>query len=159
MADTFDSCGIFEIADQIERNGAAFYRRAAEIFDDDTICDTLLRLADWEVDHARVFAGMKERLSALRRTAGTSRTQRTVTDPRAMAGLAVFGIRSDPSAELKGHESKTDILKRAIQKEKESITFYEGLKDFATDNAARDKIDEVIEQEMGHIEILDELLK
>ena len=158
MTDTFDICEIFNIAEQIERNGAKFYRRAAEIFDDDTICDILLKLADWETEHEQIFTGMKKRLSAMKKTSGYPKSEQIVIDSKAMAGLAVFGIKSDPRDELTGKESIADVLKRALKKEEESIVFYEGLKDFAADSAGRNKIDDIIEQEKRHVAILNELL-
>jgi len=49
---------------------------------------------------------------------------------------------------------KSEILKRAIEKEKDSIVFYSGLKDFAPAEIAKDKIDEIIREELRHIRIL-----
>jgi len=158
-ADTFDACGLFEIAEQIERNGARFYRRAAEIFDDDGLCGTLRKLANWEIEHGHIFAGMREQLLDLGHALGVPNPEQIVNDPKAMAGLAVFGVRPDPRDELTGTESRTDILRRALEKEKESITFYKGLKDFAADEAGKDTIDDIIKEEMRHIGILNELLR
>lgn len=159
MADTFDACGVFEIAEQIERNGAEFYRRAAEIFHDDDICDTLRKLADWETEHERVFAGMRERLADSDRTSGFPKTEQIVNDPKAMAGLAVFGISTDPRDELRGTEGRADVLRRALDKEEQSIAFYEGLKDFAAERVGIEKIDDIIKEEMRHIAILNKLLE
>ena len=74
-----------------------------------------------------------------------------------MAGLAVFGIRSNPADELSGRESETEILKSAIEKEKDSIVFYSGLKDFTPAEIAKEKIDEIIQEELRHIRILNKL--
>lgn len=154
MVDTFDTAEIFKIAEQIERNGARFYRRAAEIFDDGDIRDIFRQLAEWETKHERAFARMRERLSDSGGSPGNLDRGRTVNDPTAMAGLAVFGIRSNPWEELTGHESRTQVLRRAVDKEKDSIVFYEGLKGFAADCADRDRIDDIIREEMRHILIL-----
>lgn len=159
MADTFDAAGIFEIAEQIERNGARFYRRAAEIFDDGDIRDTLRQLADWEIKHERVFAHMRERLSDSGGASGPVDRGRIVNDPKAMAGLAVFGMRSDPRDELTGNEDRAQVLKRAVEKEKDSIVFYEGLKGFTADRDGRDQIDDIIREEMRHVLILTRWMK
>ena len=42
---------VFEIAEQIEKNGAAFYRRAADICESDMVQKFLLLLADQEEEH------------------------------------------------------------------------------------------------------------
>ena len=80
-------------------------------------------------------------------------------DPRVMAGLAVFGIRSDPADELRGRQEKQDIIRRAVEKEKDSIVFYHGLKEFVPDKADKNTIDEIIKEEMKHIVLLDQSLK
>ena len=158
IPDTFDACEVFEIAEQVERNGARFYRKAAEIFDDDGISDTLRKLADWEAEHERIFAAMREQLSGPNHTSESPKREQLVNDPKAMAGLAVFGIRPEPRDELTGAEGRDDVLRRALEKEKESIAFYEGLKDFAADKAGKDKIDDIIKEEMRHIATLNKLL-
>ncbi len=158
-ADTFDAFEVFEIAEQIERNAAKFYRGASETFEDGDIRQTLLNLAEWETEHERIFAGMRRRLASSDHQSGLAMSRQIVGGPRAMAGLAAFGIRPDPRDELKGAESRADVLSRALGKEKESIAFYEGLKDFAVEAVGIEKIDEIIEEERRHVAILNKLLQ
>ncbi len=151
---------IFEIAEQIERNGAKFYRRAAELFHDSRIHDMFLKLAEWETSHEQVFADMRNELTAQGPELSTFETESDVIfDAQSMAGLAVFGNSLGPSAEMTGKESITDILKGAIEKEKDSIIFYTGLKGFVSAGAVGDKIAEIIKEEMHHIRILKESLE
>ena len=159
MTVTFNAFEVFEIAEQIERNGTNFYFRAAELFDDPDICQMFLRLAEWEKEHELTFARMKQQLSEQSRHAGISEADDLLPDPRVMAGLAVFGIRSDPAGELRGRQEKTDIIRRAVEKEKDSIVFYHGLKEFVPAGADKGKIDDIIKEEMRHIVILDQSLK
>jgi len=159
MTVTFNAFDVFEIAEQIERNGTEFYIRAAELFDDPDICQMFLRLAEWEKEHEGTFAQMKQQLSEQSRQASTSEPDDLLPDPRVMAGLAVFGIRSDPAEELRGRQEKTDIIRRAVEKEKDSIVFYHGLKEFVPAGADKNKIDDIIKEEMRHIVILDQSLK
>ena len=159
MTVTFNALEVFEIAEQIERNGTNFYIRAAELFDDPNTREIFLRLAEWEKEHERIFALMKEQLSEQNRLPGTSEPEDFLPDPRVMAGLAVFGIRSNPTNELHGRQNRTDVLRRAVEKEKDSIVFYHGLKEFVLDVADKDIIDEIIKEEMKHIVILDQSLK
>ena len=58
---TFNADEIFEMAGQIERNGARFYRKAAERADGECR-EMLLRLAAKEEDHERTFAAMRAEL-------------------------------------------------------------------------------------------------
>jgi len=159
MTVTFNAFEVFEIAEQIERNGTNFYIRAAELFDDPDICQMFLRLAEWEKEHGQFFARMKQQLSGQSRHENTSEADDLLPDPRVMAGLAVFGIRSDPTEELRGRQDKTDIIRRAVEREKDSIVFYHGLKEFVPAGADKDKIDNIIKEEMRHIVILDQSLK
>jgi rubrerythrin len=151
----FNAFEAFEIAEQIERNGAKFYRRAAQVFGDSGLGNLFLELADWEKSHEKIFARMRKQLSEQGRELRTFRPEdRLLPDVQAMAGLAVFGIRPNPADELNGTESRRDVLEMAMEKEKDSIVYYTGLKDFVADIAGRDKIDEIIGEEMRHIRIL-----
>lgn len=149
----------FEIAEQIERNGAKFYRKVAEIFDDPQTRGMFLELAGWEIKHEEVFAAMRKELSRQDPEMSTFKPEEALPDVKAMAGLAVFGIRPDPSKELTGSQSREDVLKIAIEKEKDSIVFYSGLKDFVSARAGRDKVNDIIEEELRHIRILNQSLE
>jgi len=159
MTVTFNAFEVFEIAEQIERNGINFYIRAAELFDDPDTCQMFLRLAEWEREHERLFVRMKQKLSEQDRQEITLEPDDLLPDPRVMAGLAVFGIRSKPAEELRGRQNRTDVMRRAVEKEKDSIVFYHGLKEFVPAKADKEKIDDIIKEEMKHIVILDQSLK
>ena len=160
MGVKFNAFEIFEIAEKIERNGAKFYRRAAELFDDSRTHNMFLQLAEWETTHEQVFADMRKELFAQGPEMRTFKPENNVVfDAQSMAGLAVFGSRMDPSEELTGKESITDVLKSAIEKEKDSIIFYTGLKDFVSAKAGKDKIADIIKEEMHHVRILNQSLE
>lgn len=149
---------VFEIAVQIERNGAKFYRKAAELFNESDIRILFIDLADWETRHEQVFTDMGKQLAKPKHT-NTIEPEKKEFDPKLMACLGVFGTVSEPLHQLKSLEKITDVLKTAIEKEKDSITFYEGLKDFVTNSDDKNKVDDIIEEEMHHIEILNQALK
>jgi rubrerythrin len=155
MSITFNALEILEMAEQIERNGVKFYRKAAQSVSDRQMRQLFEGLAEMEVEHGKIFAGMKKQLSDEAREPG-------VFDPenelalylQAMADGHVFNL----STQLKGTESVKDILKLAISAEKDSIVFYLGLKDFVSVKAGKDKVDAVIKEEMGHIAVLNQKL-
>ena len=157
MTVTLNVFEVFDLAEQIERNGTEFYRKAAEIFDDPEITELFLRLADWEAEHVKIFALMKKQLAESNPETGKSPTDEVLPEKKMMAGLAVFGIRPDPAGELNGKENKAEIIKRAIEKEKDSIVFYSGLKDFTSTGVAKEKIDDIIKEELRHIKVLNEI--
>lgn len=159
MSITFNAFEIFEMAEQIERNGVKFYRKAAEALSDRDIRQTLSDLADMEAEHEETFAGMRKQLSDQER-------ELRVFDPenetalylQAMADGHVFDLKKDPSRQLTGKESVEDILQTAIGAEKDSIVFYLGLKDFVPAGAGKDKVEQIIKEEMSHIAVLNRKL-
>lgn len=159
VALTLNSLEVFEIAEKIERNGVTFYRRAAAIYDNSDVSQLFIKLAEWEAEHEKTFAQIKQKMFGTNTAPMSFRPGETRPDPKLMAGLAIFGIRAEPTEELNGRESQDDILRKAVEKEKDSIVFYNGLKDFLLNAADQDSIDRIIIEEMKHIRILHDLLK
>ena len=62
---------IFELAEQMERNGAKFYRAAAEAISDKEQQQQLVELALMEDEHERTFSGMRELLSSVEKREST----------------------------------------------------------------------------------------
>ncbi len=63
MPITFNANEIFEMAEEIERNGAKFYRKAAQNASDKQTKQMLLDMADMEDGHLATFQEMREQLS------------------------------------------------------------------------------------------------
>ncbi|MBL7074189.1 ferritin family protein [candidate division KSB1 bacterium] len=159
MSIFFNADEIFEMAEQIERNGARFYRRAAEGAPDAQTRAVLLELADMEDEHEKVFAAMRAELS--KQQWGSD-----VFDPdgqvslylKAMADGQVFDLKADPSKGLTGKESLEDIIRKAIGLEKDSIVFYMGIQEMVPEALGKDRINAIIKEEMSHITVLTEKL-
>ena len=157
MGITLNADEIFEIAEQIERNGAKFYRAAAGKFS--AIRQVLLDLAADEDEHLKTFQDMREQLKS-------SEQQPDVFDPdgqaqmylRAMADGHIFDIKADPAEKLSGERTPEDILKMGLGIERDSIAYYVGLKDYVPARAGRDKVEDIIREEMKHIAVLNEKL-
>ncbi|MFZ0034569.1 MAG: ferritin family protein [Sedimentisphaerales bacterium] len=155
MGITFNAFEIFEMAEQIERNGIKFYRKAAKGVSDKDTSQMLLNLAAMEAEHEKTFAGMKKQFSDKERESDVfDPDNETALYLQAMADGHVFDPKKDYSKQLTGNESVEDILKLALGAEKDSIVFYLGLKDFVPAGAGRDKVEAIIKEEMGHITIL-----
>lgn len=155
MSIQFNSDEIFEMAEQIERNGAKFYRKAAEGFTDSRTRDLLLDLATREDEHLKIFSDMRANLPDKQR--GWE-----MFDPegqaalylRAMADGYVFDVKMDPSEKLTGEETLEEIYRTAIGLEKDSIVFYQGIREMVPERLGGGKIDDIIKEEMRHITIL-----
>ena len=160
METIFNVFEILQIAEKIERNGAKFYLKTAELFDDPEVRDTCYKLAGWKAKHEKILAQRRKRFSEKTGEFGTFDPDNYVlSNPRVMAGLAVFA--TEPGL-LKGPlkpEDRPQIFRDAIRRAKEAIVFYRGLKDFTRDPACKDTIDAIIKEEVRHIRILSEELE
>ncbi|MCA1793258.1 MAG: ferritin family protein [Desulfotignum sp.] len=149
MSNEFTANDMFDIAIEIEQNGARFYRRAANLMDQENYKQFLSSLADMEDDHEKTFAAMKEQLDG-------SEAAATVFDPdnenlpylKALADTRVFFQKDQPEPSMKG------ILTAAIAAEKDSISFYLGMKELVPEKLGRSKVQDIIREEMGHIQLL-----
>ena len=159
MSVFFNAAEILEMAIQIERNGAKFYRTAGTNATDPSIKSLFDELAAMEVQHQATFSNILKEVTAKGTTAA-------VFDPdeqgalylRAMVDGKVFDIKTDPSSKLTGKESLGQILNIAIGLEKESIVFYVGIKEMIREKSDKEHIDRIIREEMGHITILADAL-
>jgi rubrerythrin len=155
----FNAFQVMQIAEQIERNASKFYHEAAELFDEPGLRKVLFGLADWEAEHEGTFENMRKQLSEQSRELRTFDLDEPQPSPKAMAGLAVFGPGSVPIQEFTGKETSTEILTMAIEKEKDTIAYYKGLKDFVPPQNGQEKFDDIIEEEWKHIKILEQSLE
>jgi len=150
MSFEFNADEVFEMAEQIERNGVEFYRSAADTLAGDPEGRSfLIKLAEMEEDHEDVFSEMRASLTNEQRVA-------TVGDPdtdalgylRALADTRVFFKKQIDTS------SMVEILKAAITVEKDSIAFYLGMKEMVPARRGKEKIEEIIKEEMDHIRLL-----
>ena len=149
MSIDFNADEVFEIAEQIERNGAKFYRSIAEKINDTNKKQLLANLAKMEDEHEQIFKTLRSKLS-------TDEKIQTTFDPegeserylRALADTRVFYEKNVIPTSLE------DILKFAITIEKDSIVFYLGMKDIVPDHLGKQKLDDIIKEEMSHVNLL-----
>ncbi len=156
MAVPISADEVFEMACQIERNGAAFYRRAAGNTEDANAREILNGLAEMEDDHERTFAAMKARFAAQGGVVQADAQANLYL--RALADGRVFNVKGDPAAGLRGRESLPDVLRTAIGLEKDSIVFYVGIRRAVVGTADKERVEAVIAEEMKHIAVLGEQL-
>ena len=149
MGIDFNADEVFEIAEQIERNGARFYRTCAEKMDDSSKKELLTNLAEMEDEHEQTFKSLRSQLT-------TDEKIQTTFDPegesekylKALADTRVFYEKDVDTTSME------KILKAAITAEKDSIVFYLGIKDVVPGNLGKNKIDDIIKEEMCHISLL-----
>jgi rubrerythrin len=160
METKFNVFEILEIAEKIDHNGAKFYLKTAEMFDDPELKNIYYILANWRARHEKTLAQRRKRFSEKTGEFGTYDPDNYVlSNPNVMAGLTVFSLKPDSSRRLNGTESREQIIKDAIRRANEAIFFYDGLKDFARDPACINIIDKIIKEENRHIRLLNEQLQ
>ena len=147
----FNAEEILRMAEQIEINGAAFYRKAAE--NNEAGRELLLEMANQEDQHVDIFKDMKAHLPS-------SEQDNIVFDPNneaalyleSMANANVFNTNANaPERSLDGSESLDDIIKRGILAEKDAVIFYTLLKEMVPSHKGKNKIDAIIKEELKHI--------
>lgn len=149
MAYDFSADDIFKLAEEIERNGAAFYRNAAQFVSTDSQKELLIHLADMEVTHEKIFKALHAELTEKEKA-------ETVFDPddesalylKALADMRVFFDKPIDTSSME------NILKAAVTAEKDSIVLYLGMKDLVPEKFGQNRIDTIIKEEMGHIRLL-----
>ena len=145
----FNADEIFEIAEQIERNGAKFYRTAADNITDSNKKKLLINLATMEDEHEQTFKKMRNELTEDEKIL-------TTFDPngdsesylRALADTRVFYEKKINTTSFK------EILTSAIAAEKDSIVFYIGMKEVVPAHLGKEKLEGIIKEEMSHIRLL-----
>jgi rubrerythrin len=102
-----------------------------------------------EEQHEKTYKEMRVLLNEKEKVA-------TIFDPeheavlylRALADTRVFFQKTIDLTSMK------EILKAAIEAEKDSIVFYLGMKDVVPESLGKNRIDGIIKEEMGHIRLL-----
>lgn len=152
MGIKFNADEVFEIAINIEKNGAAFYRKAAQSQNEADNKDFLNKLAGMEDLHLKTFEEMRKNIS-------NSEKQGASYDPYDELSLYLsaaadfHGGEGSPKAadKLNGTESISEIINIAMDLEKKSILYYIGLKDLVPEKLGKDKIDNIIDEEKKHV--------
>ena len=153
MTTIFNAREVFEIAEQIERNGEAFYRKASAIAECPEAKLFLAKLADMESEHEDLFVKMKEHVSVESREIPDPENQ-ALSYLQAMADGKIFESHDNPVSKLKEKESLENIYKTAIGFEKDSVIFFTGIKEMVPDDLGKEKIEILIKEEMKHIAVL-----
>ena len=159
MAYNFNADEILKIAEEIERNGARFYTVAAEQSKSPSTRQFFTELASMEKEHVKVFTSLRSKL--------TAREQAPVTfDPdgetaqylKALAGVSVVDEKAQSAfalaEKLSDKEGLAKALRAAIDLEKDSVVFYLGIKELVPAHLGRERVDEIIQEEMRHIRLL-----
>ena len=150
----FNAYEVFEIAEQIERNGSMFYSHAAQCSFSSKAKELLSRLACMEREHEKLFTALKEKFSLKGDDTFPDSENQAISYIKAIAGGKVFGSIEDISKKLRADASYDEIIETALGFEKNSVVYFTALKTLLSDRSQKDKIESLIEQELSHISML-----
>ena len=155
MAIRFNADELLSIAEQIERNGVAFYAAAAKAVSAPEAVHLLNELSRWEHTHLETFAAMHGALSQTERETDTYDPDNELAYYlQATADNVVFIAGQDPLAALGERPTLETILQAALAREKDSIVFYTGMRDYIPPKLGREQVEAIIREEMGHVAML-----
>ncbi len=149
----FNLIEIFEMAEQIEINGAIFYKHAASNFPENSEIRNLLEdLAEQEDGHVTVFEDLKKRYIATTSIIDDSDD----TALHYLSAIAVHHVFNNKTQknEISSAETKNDIIKFAIEREKDAILFYIGIRDSLQNTEDAEAVDSLIKEEKKHLVLL-----
>ena len=146
----------FEIAIQLERNGAAFYEKAAA---SDALCAVrvvLLELVEMEKEHEKTFMELRERsLDSEEARRWNDPKSPAVQYMRNFAQGKVFDLTQDLCQYLTPGATREQLLRFAIERERDTIAFFTGLTDTMPGSySGSRKVEKIIKEEMEHVNLL-----
>ena len=144
---------IVDIAVQIEQNGERVYRNAAGKIEDPSLRSLLQWLADDETEHAKWFEALIDTVP------GTGDFPEQEKMGRALLQNAV-GAQSFTleDADFSSMEKIEDLLKLAIEFEKDTVLFYGMLQPLIEDQKTLEQLHTIIQEEENHVRRLKKVL-
>lgn len=159
MSVAFNADEVFEMAIRLEQNGIRYYERAAELLKQQPLAGELRELADMERNHESIFRAMKKDFAASSDLPETYDPDDTaMSHLHALVRGEVFANPEEPVEVLEHCESRAEMLRTALQREKDSIVFYLGVRDYVPGDQGKDKINDIIQEEMSHVVFLENKL-
>jgi rubrerythrin len=147
----FSAREILDFAIKIERNAEDLYREAAKKMEDPEIGSLLLFLADEEKRHAEWFQQRRESIKLEGDEAEMERLYGALL--RDTIGDQTFSLAD---ADLSRMDQVKALLELAVEFENDTILFYETLHALIDDHHVSARLREIITDENGHIQMLNE---
>ncbi|HSG27364.1 MAG TPA: ferritin family protein [Candidatus Krumholzibacterium sp.] len=152
MGISFNADEVFEMGMDVERNGEAYYKKAAELAVDPEVKKVFEYLGKEEKKHWETFRQMRESLSG-------DTTSPTVMDPEglneayldALVKSRLFTNEYEAKKVAEQAKDATGALNAALTFEKDTILFFSSMKSMTREDLGADKIDMLIDEERLHI--------
>jgi len=160
MGITFNADEVFEMGMDIEKNGEAYYNKAAELASDPQVKKVFEYLAGEEKTHWETFKQLRDELS------GETSTP-TVIDPEGVNNLYLEALVKSrlfsnvEEAEKVAADAPDAVaaLNAALIFEKDTILFFSTMRSMTREDLGADKINLLIAEEQKHIIRISEEIK
>ena len=144
---------IIEFAIRIEENGEKVYREASEKVLDPAQVSLLQWLAREESEHVRWFSNLKK----------TAKDRSVDPELEELGRSILLGIVGDQTFSLEERDFSTiadlkEVLEIALDFEKDTVMFYDMLRAFLQEDAALTELNQIIDEENRHVEVLSQFL-
>ena len=154
----FKATEVFDLARQMETGGGEFYRHAALKFPAPAVRAVILKLAAMEDGHLAIFDKLKE---CYLRNVPAPQTERNAPLSDYLQSWVrgyVFTSDKKPMERLAGLTELAEVLRLAMELEKDAIAFYSGLREMVR---AEDRwvINRIIDHELMHLTTLGRILR
>jgi len=147
----FSAREILDFAIKIERNAENLYRDAANKIENPQLASLLIFLADEERRHAEWFQQRKETIKIEGDEAEMEKLYGALL--RDMIGDQTFSLAEADFSRL---DQVRSLLEVALEFENDTILFYETLHPLIDDDDTSARLREIITDENGHVEMLNE---
>lgn len=154
MSTIYNIQEVFELAQQIERNGSAFYRAAARVHGDEKARTLLQSLAVMEDQHDLLFARLAETVAAKQGQTAYDPEDEALAYLQVAARSHIFTTQRDPQNLVNEAKSIQDVLRVALQVEKDTVALFSGLRDAMPENWGRADVSLIIDEEKRHVVML-----
>lgn len=134
---------------QMEKDGYAFYSKAAAQTNSDMGRTIYESLAEDEQRHLDIFKKMfKDKI-------GKSEWNDLMNSSKKYTNIPIFPTDLKNAPGMDSDSTELDALRMAMDSEKEAIDYYKKLKDKLNKKEVKNLIDEIIEQEKNHYSLLE----
>lgn len=143
---------IVDLAIQIEKNGEQSYRKAQKEVTSQELASILGWLANDEKEHEKWFIDMKKEIDEKIEDPKLEEMGREILN--GVLGEQAFSMDDADFSRIKDIDT---LLEISLEFEKDTILFYEMIKDFIEDGIILEGIDRIIKEENKHVKRLEEL--
>jgi len=142
---------VFRMAGQLEQDASAFYREASSLSTDPRCRQLLAQLATMEDDHVHVFGGIKHHLAGRLRTGRDESPGEACPCSVDSLGMLAASAAGTLGRRFAGLPTNQDVLRKALDFERESIVFFLGLRSMLGRPADKKQVDAILLEELGHV--------